>query len=194
MLFTVDVLNKIKSGEVTAALRKWKKPTVKKDGTLITSIGQLHIDDLKTIKLDDITDGILTRCGINDFRVWKKKFYDKRDGDLYLVEFSIIGPDPRIELRENINWSLEELIKVKKKLNTWDINYGSPWTLRVMQYILDHPQKRAADMAVDLGIEKSILKPNIRKLKALGLTISYSVGYDLSPRGKKLLEVLKAGD
>ncbi len=190
MLFKVHILKKIKSGEVTAALRKWKRPTVKKGGTLITRVGQLSIDELKKINLKEVDNNILTECGIEDFATWKIKFFDKREGDLYLIKFSIKGQDPRLALRENIQWSEAELNKIKKKLSTWDRNGENPWTLRVMKYILQHPQRRAADMAIDLEIEKDILKPNIRKLKAQGLTISHSVGYELSLRGKKLLELL----
>ena len=32
---------------------------------------------------------------------------------------------------------------------------------------------------------------DVRKLKELGLTISFSPGYELSPRGKALLEALE---
>ncbi|NNF36541.1 MAG: ASCH domain-containing protein [Saprospiraceae bacterium] len=184
-------MKKIKSGEVTSALRKWKRPTVKQGGTLITRVGQLSIDKLEKISLGDVDHHILKACGIEDLESWKKKFYDKREGDLYLIRFSIKGPDPRIGLRENTNWSKDELIKIKKKLLTWDKNSGAPWTLKVMNYILKYPQRRAADMALQLNIEKDILKPNIRKLKAQGLTISHSIGYELSPRGKALLQKLK---
>lgn len=190
MLFTVHILRKIKSGEVTSALRKWKRPTVKQGGTLITRIGQLSIDELNKISLNDVDHHILKACGIEDFESWKKKFYDKREGCLYLIRFSVKGPDPRIRLRNDTTWTEDQLVTVRKKLDTWDKNSGNPWTMRVMQHILRHPQMRAADMAIDLGIEKDILKPNIRKLKAQGLTISHSVGYELSPRGISLLKLL----
>jgi hypothetical protein len=42
-----------------------------------------------------------------------------------------------------------------------------------------------------LHIEKTWLKPNIRKLKEMGLTISLEVGHKISPRGKAYLKSLK---
>ena len=39
-------------------------------------------------------------------------------------------------------------------------------------------------------MERADFKLNIRKLKALGLTISLEVGYRLSPRGVALLATL----
>ena len=183
-------MKKIKSGEVTAALRKWKKPTVKQNGTLITRIGQLSIDKLDRIELEEVDHKILKACGIEDFESLKKKFFDRKEGDLYLIRFSVIGPDPRIDLRNNTEWTAEELSNLKKKMTSWDNNFTAPWTLRVLKHILENPHKRAADISVDLDIPKDKLKLNIRKLKAQGLTISHSVGYELSPRGKKLLDLL----
>jgi hypothetical protein len=190
LLFTVHILKKIKSGEVTAALRKWKKPTVKQNGTLITRIGQLSIDKLDRIELEEVDHKILKACGIEDFESLKKKFFDRKEGDLYLIRFSVKGPDPRIDLRNNTEWTAEELSNLKKKMTSWDNNFTAPWTLRVLKHILENPHKRAADNSVDLDIPKDKLKLNIRKLKAQGLTISHSVGYELSPRGKKLLDLL----
>ena len=191
MLFTVDTLKKIKSGNVTQALRRWKRPTVKQGGTLITRIGQLSIDSIQKIQISQLDSSIINNCGISDFEKWRVKFYDKREGDLYLINFSIKGPDPRIVLRNDTSWTEKQLTVIMKKLETWDKNSTVPWTESVMKFIHEHPQTRAADMGVQLNIEKHILKPNIRKLKSQGLTISHSVGYELSPRGLKLLELLQ---
>jgi hypothetical protein len=46
---------------------------------------------------------------------------------------------------------------------------------------------RAGDLADDLGRERLDVKLDVRKLKALGLTISLGVGYRLSPRGEAYL-------
>jgi hypothetical protein len=42
---------------------------------------------------------------------------------------------------------------------------------------------RAEILARRLGMEKLVFKANVRKLKALGLTISLDTGYQLSRRG-----------
>jgi biotin operon repressor len=49
---------------------------------------------------------------------------------------------------------------------------------------------RAQDLAEGLGLEKQAFKNDVRKLKGLGLTISHSPGYELSPRGMALLRRL----
>ena len=49
-------------------------------------------------------------------------------------------------------------------------------------------------LAKGLGCERDWLKPQVRKLKNLGLTISLRVGYEISPRGRVVLQHLRARD
>jgi hypothetical protein len=53
------------------------------------------------------------------------------------------------------------------------------------------PAVAARVLAQRLDYEKDWLKPQIRKLKDLGLTVSLPVGYELSPRGRVVVERLK---
>lgn len=53
--------------------------------------------------------------------------------------------------------------------------------------IRDHPAVRAADLCRLVGQERDRFKPDVRKLKNLGLTISLEIGYRLSPRGETYL-------
>ena len=50
-----------------------------------------------------------------------------------------------------------------------------------------HPERRAPDLAAELGRETLSFKRDVRKLKELGLTESLEIGYRLSPRGEALL-------
>ena len=59
-----------------------------------------------------------------------------------------------------------------------------------MRLIADHPHVRAPDLAASVARETAPFKNDVRKLKALGLTISFSPGYELSPRGQALLRRL----
>jgi hypothetical protein len=51
----LDTLKAIGRGEVTVAFRRWKRPTVRQGGTLITPVGVLSIDSLDGIEPDVIT-------------------------------------------------------------------------------------------------------------------------------------------
>jgi hypothetical protein len=66
-----------------------------------------------------------------------------------------------------------------------------PWTIQVLRSIGIHPGRPASELAAAICAEKDWLKLNIRKLKALGLTESLSVGYRLSPRGKVVLRSIE---
>jgi hypothetical protein len=60
----------------------------------------------------------------------------------------------------------------------------------VLHLIADRPHVRAPDLAASVGRETAAFKNDVRKLKALGLTISHSPGYELSPRGHELVRRL----
>jgi len=64
------------------------------------------------------------------------------------------------------------------------------WTTKTLQVIKENPKMKAADLAVKAKKEKEWLKLNVRKLKALGLTISHEPGYTLSPRGEEYLRLI----
>jgi len=62
----------------------------------------------------------------------------------------------------------------------------------MLHLIQKHPKTRAQDLANLMNVEKAWFKPNVRKLKNLGLTISHRVGYSLSPRGTMIFRKLSA--
>lgn len=113
-------------------------------------------------------------------------------GNLFMISLRYHSPDPRITLRETTNITDEDFEEIKSKLSRLDAysKHGN-WTLKVLRLIQDNPQKRAIDLSRKIHIEKDWLKPNIRKLKNLGLTISHEVGYSISPLGEEILRRLR---
>jgi hypothetical protein len=78
---------------------------------------------------------------------------------------------------------------LKNKLNRLDrYSKEGHWTLDTLSSIEKFPHLRAEDLAANMKREKLWLKPNIRKLKNLGLTISHNPGYTLSPLGEEFLK------
>jgi hypothetical protein len=189
MLFKVATLTKIKSGAVTQAFRKWKRPTVKEGGTLVTRIGVLYILKIEPITLTKITEQDLHLAGIDDFQSFQKMIQNKKEGNLYKIVFELRGSDPRLELRNKTDFTSQEITLLKQQLKQMDerSKFG-PWTKEVLLIIQEFPKKRAIFIAEKLEVEKDWLKPQIRKLKSRGLTISHEVGYEISPRGKALLK------
>lgn len=71
------------------------------------------------------------------------------------------------------------------------IRHG-PWTVETLELIAENPRLAASKLAPRLGREKRPFKADVRKLKNLGLTISHGVGYEISPRGRVVLESVRS--
>lgn len=61
------------------------------------------------------------------------------------------------------------------------------WAIRTLCLIAEHPGSVSTDLAARLGVDRARFKQRVRRLKALGLTESLDVGYQLSPRGEAVL-------
>ncbi len=191
MLIKNVVLDQIKAGAVDTLFRRQKRPTVKTGGTLRTRIGLLDIVLIERIELDDITKRDAKRGGFDSVDDVVAALTQKPDGDFYRVRVRVGGVDPRVVLREQPNLSAAEVADVRERLARLDARspHGA-WTHRFLTMIADEPHVRAPDLADSIGWETKPFKDNVRKLKGLGLTISHSPGYELSPRGRALLDAL----
>lgn len=69
-----------------------------------------------------------------------------------------------------------------------DERAAAPWTRQALELIGNRPGTRAAELAPTFGWDTASFKGQVRKLKALGLTLSLETGYRLSPRGMQLLD------
>jgi len=77
-----------------------------------------------------------------------------------------------------------------QRLSRLDRRPSGEWTREVLEWIRDHPHVVSTRLAEERATDRAALKTDIRKLKALGLTISHDVGYELSPRGIAYLDWL----
>lgn len=190
MLIPSETLERIASGEVSLAFRRWRRPTVRTGGTLLTKAGQLEIRSVSVVGEAEITDTDARRAGFSSRAALLKELHRRPTGDIHRIEFGELRPDPRIALRET-RPAAAEVEEILQRLERLDRFAGAPWTRSFLSAIRDHPALRAADLAPPLGFEKPELKRRIRKLKSLGLTISLEAGYRLSPRGEVLLAALE---
>lgn len=190
MLLRKPVLDRIVTGQIDLVFRRWKRPTVKTGGTLRTSAGLLEISDVRKVDIGSITGDDARRAGSNLADLLT--FLDsKTDGDVYRVELGSVLPDPRVTLREDADLSTGDLEELVVRLDRLDrASKRGPWTREFLLLLDANPRVRAQDLADRLALEKTVFKNDVRKLKALGLTISHSPGYELSPRGKAFLATL----
>lgn len=191
MLFKEKHLQGIRSGEISLAFRKWKKPAVKTGSLIKTSIGLVEIKAVSEIDASEITNKDAMNAGFASLSELLQLLGKTEQGVIYKIHVHYFDEDPRIALRENINPEDAELQEITSKLERLDrYSKQGKWTLEILKLIDQNPTLRAADLAQRTKWEKEWLKLNIRKLKNIGLTISHEVGYSISPLGAKYLEWL----
>ncbi len=191
MLFKQIHLHQIKAGNISLAFRKWKKPLVNK-GTLVkTSVGQIEILDISEVYQENISHKEAKSAGYKGLSDLTGVLNAIEEGSIYKIWVKYHSADPQIILREQTKLSDEEFNQIKLKLERLDrYSKQGKWILNILQAIRDNPKLRAQDLAAKTGKQKDWLKPNIRKLKYLGLTVSHEVGYTISPRGMIILDKL----
>ena len=94
MLLKIDLLHKIKAGEIDTVFRRWKRATVRAGGTLKTKVGILSIDSMEPITVDDVTLPDAQRAGfasVEEFRRWLDTM---KDGELCIIRLHWLGEAP----------------------------------------------------------------------------------------------------
>ena len=186
MLFRRAELERIQTGEVTRAYRRWRSPQARAGGSQRTRLGVLAIDAVERVDARKISDADALAAGSRSRAALLGRLRGSK-GDVYRIDLSWAGADPRLELRER-EATGEELERLVAKLDRMDErSLHGPWTRGLLELIRDNEGVRAADLAGGLGRDKLPFKRDVRKLKELGLTESLEVGYRLSPRGRALL-------
>jgi hypothetical protein len=194
MIFPSRFLAGIRDGTVTVAFRRWRRPTVRAGGTLLTAVGQISIASIEQVPLASITETDARRAGYASLADLVSELQKRAAGTVYRIELGAVGPDPRVALRQAASLSSEERKTLIARLARLDDHSpDGPWTHRTLTLIDQYPEVRAADLSLRARMEKDRFKDNVRKLKTLGLTESLEVGYRLSPRGRALLRSLAAG-
>jgi len=191
MLIKDEVLSRIRTGEIAVLFRRWSRPGAKAGGTQMTQGGVVGIDSVEVVTEDEITEQDARDAGYPS-RDKLLSGLSYRDDPIYRIRVHWGGEDPRIALRENDDLAETELTEIIDKLAKLDKNSKrGAWTKEYLEVIDSMPNTYSGLLANYLGLEIADFKPWVRKLKALGLTESLHPGYKLSPRGEKVLGVLR---
>ena len=194
MLLRTAVIERIVRGEISLVFRRWRRSTVRTGGSLRTALGVLHIVDVAAVEESDVSAADAAAAGYAS-RAALLADLGSREGQLYRIAVEYAGADPRIALRQKDALSEADTDDLLHRLERLDTRSpAGPWTLRVLAEIEANPGLASQVLARRLGGEKDWLKPQVRKLKNLGLTVSLTVGYELSPRGRVALQRLRAGE
>ena len=97
----------------------------------------------------------------------------------------------RVEPSEKlVSLTAEDIDDIAERLARLDAK--GAWTKKTLALIDRHPRVAASQLAKKLGRETLPFKLDVRKLKRLGLTQGFEVGYEISPRGRVYLEGCEA--
>lgn len=181
------------SGDVTVTFRRWAKCRVKPGGRYrCHPLGVLEVDAVERVRAGGISAEDARRAGFGS-REELMRYLDEGpsglltpDTPLFRVELHHGGDGDRVPVALDANLDAEARTKLDEALAKLDSK--GPWTLATLRLIRKRPRIAASALAAELARETAPFKADVCKLKRLGLTQSFEVGYELSPRGEAYLE------
>lgn len=179
----------VTSGEITVTFRRWRRPQVVAGRLYRTVVGRLAIDAVDVVPRRAITRADAIRSGYPSAAALLRELPGEESLPIYRVEFHLYdGPDEREQLSQDATLSEADVAAITTRLDRLDrASAIGPWTRETLGLIAAHPERRAPDLAAMVGRERDPFKLDVRKLKNLGLTLSFPVGYRISPRGAAFL-------
>jgi len=186
MLFKSKFHQGIVRGHIRATVRAWRSPRVLPGKRYrVHGAGTIEIEAIEPIRVSEIGANDAAASGfdsVEELLAMLAKDARRRltgRSRVYRVRFRYVGRESE---------PVRAPADVASKLARIDSSSrGGPWTMRVLRLIRENPGVSAAELARRLGREKLPFKADVRKLKNLGLTKSFAVGYGLSSLGESLL-------
>ena len=174
---------------MNVAFRRWKRLTVKPGRVYRTAAGRLRVIAADEIDPGEIEDEDARRSGARDATDARGRLKGGVGDPVYRIEFEHLDePDPRTLLADDDALSPEDVAEIAARLDRLDrASSDGAWTRQTLELIRLYPERRAPDLAEMVGRETQPFKLDVRKLKNLGLTVSFRIGYRLSPRGVAFL-------
>ena len=190
LLFKKPFWPGLQSGAITLTFRRWQKPHVRVGGRYrCHPIGVLEVDAVAQITVAQITAADATRAGFATREALVEYLAElgpvAPDTEVWRVELHHGGDGDRVELALEDQLSDADVAAITAKLARLDRD--EKWTAKTLAIIDANPRVAASQLAKKLKRETLPFKVDVRKLKKLGLTQSFEVGYEISPRGRAYL-------
>lgn len=184
---------RVVAGEITVTFRLWKSGKVKAGKAYSTSIGTLQVESVDVLPAGLISKRDVRPSGCESITaIWELAGEHTNtvvtpETLLYRVQFCYLGEADHAQ-RTPPTTDLAQLAARLEKMDR--LSRRGPWTLAMLRLIASAPQVPARRLAAELGWETLDFKAHVRRLKALGLTISHDVGYELSDLGRSYVDSL----
>jgi hypothetical protein len=190
LLFKKPFWEGLTSGAITLTFRRWQRPHVRVGGRYrCHPIGVLEVDDVRVVKAKDIGEADAKRAGFRsraELLAYLEELGPLRDDtEIWRVELHHGGDGDRVAIALEDDLSDDDVATIEEKLAKMDAK--EPWTKKTLAVIEKNPRVAASQLAAKLGRETLPFKADVRRLKKLGLTQSFEVGYEISPRGRAYL-------
>ena len=193
MLFHKRFHDGLRAGSIDLTFRRWTTPRVKVGGRYRFGRSDiLKVVAIDRVRLGDIETREARRAGFGSVEELRSALRSPSKPALTArtpvtrVRFRYEGEEESIPVARTP--SEEEIARIAKRLAGMEkLSRRDPWIDLVLAWIEENPQRRAGDLADELGLEKQKLKSDVRRLKKLGLTRSFEVGYELTPLGRAVL-------
>lgn len=195
LLFKKAFWDGLVSGAITLTFRRWQKPHVKAGGRYrCHPIGVLEVDDVKLVAARSLTARDASAAGFASRDALLAYLGDlgplDDDTEIYRIQLHHGGDGDRVAAALDDSLSAEDIDALREKLARMDEN--EPWTRKTLAIIEKSPRIAASKLAAQLGRETAPFKADVVKLKKLGLTQSFEVGYEIAPRGRAYLDATRA--
>lgn len=194
LLFKKPFWDGLVSGQIRLTFRRWRTARVRPGARYrCHPIGVLEIDAIAQVTVKDVTEADARRAGFERRAALLAYLAELGPLDdttpIYRVELHHAGDGDRIALALEATLTAADVEAIGAKLARLD--RGGAWTRDTLALIARRPRVAASKLAAKLGRETQPFKQDVRKLKRLGLTQSFEVGYELSPRGRAYLDATR---
>ena len=196
VLFKYSFHEQIANGAITVTYRAWKSARVKVGGRYrLNADGVVAVDEVREAPVARITDAAARASGFPSRDALLRQLFPAGAGHhpdtVFEIRFHYL-PDPRIPVADVSADVTEDVLQdLRARLRNMDArSRKGPWTGATLALIDARPRVAASRLAPRLGRETAPFKSNVRKLKALGLTISHDTGYSLTSLGSRVLRAL----
>ena len=194
MLFKHKFHQPIADGVITTTFRSWKAPRVRVGNSYrVNSGGAVAVDALEPVPVGEISEFEALASGFDSrdalLRELNRTVTVDDQTNVYRVDFHFVPSprDPFADVSDDV--STAEFERLISRLDKMDRRAGAgAWTRPTLERIHANPHVAASQLAPTVDMETPRFKANVRKLKGLGLTISYGTGYGLTSLGHRVLE------
>jgi hypothetical protein len=189
LLFKKRFHQALVDGAITLTFRAWSRPQVRPGGRYrCHPIGVLEVVAVDRVPAAAISEDDARAAGFVDrdelLAYLREVATFEEQGEVFRVALRHGGDGDRVAGALDTDLDADTIRAIKERLRALDARSDSgPWTSRTLSLIESHPRTAASRLAEKVGAETAPFKARVVQLKKLGLTQSFEVGYELSPRG-----------